>query len=88
VTASGTPLGIELRVADTGPGIPPAERARVVERFVRLEASRNSPGTGLGLSLVAAVARLHDAKFLLEDNQPGLRAIIRFPRHPQRGRAA
>jgi signal transduction histidine kinase len=88
VTASGTPLGIELRVADTGPGIPPAERARVVERFVRLEASRNSPGTGLGLSLVAAVARLHDAKFLLEDNQPGLRAIIRFPRYPQRARLA
>ena len=86
VTASGTPLGIELRVADTGPGIPPAERARVVERFVRLEASRNSPGTGLGLSLVAAVARLHDAKFLLEDNQPGLRAIIRFPRYPVRSR--
>jgi signal transduction histidine kinase len=76
-----------LRVADTGPGIPPAERARVVERFVRLEASRNSPGTGLGLSLVAAVARLHDAKFLLEDNAPGLRAIIRFPRQIPRPRA-
>jgi signal transduction histidine kinase len=86
VTASGTPLGVELRVVDTGPGIPPAERARVVERFVRLEASRNSPGTGLGLSLVAAVARLHDAKLLLEDNQPGLRAIIRFPRQPLRPR--
>ena len=56
------------------------ERARVVERFVRLEASRNSPGTGLGLSLVAAVARLHDARLLLEDNKPGLRAVIRFPR--------
>ena len=61
VTALETPDGVELRVADTGPGIASGERARVVERFVRLEASRNSPGTGLGLSLVAAVARLHDA---------------------------
>ncbi len=86
VSVSETPLGAELRVADTGPGIAALERARVVERFVRLEASRNSPGTGLGLSLVAAVARLHDARLLLEDNMPGLRAIIRFPRHaPRRG---
>jgi len=72
--------GIDLAVADTGPGIPPADRARVVERFVRLEASRNSPGTGLGLSLVAAVAHFHGAQLLLEDNEPGLRAILRFPR--------
>ena len=86
VTASETPMGVELRVADTGPGIPNGERARVVERFVRLEASRNSPGTGLGLSLVAAVARLHDAKLLLDDNQPGLRAVIRFPRPAPRVR--
>jgi signal transduction histidine kinase len=76
--------GVELTVADSGPGIPAHERGRVVERFVRLEASRNSPGTGLGLSLVAAVAHFHDAKLLLEDNQPGLRAILRFPRPAQR----
>jgi signal transduction histidine kinase len=87
VTVAESPLGVELRVADTGPGIAQAERARVVERFVRLEASRNSPGTGLGLSLVAAVARLHDARLLLEDNNPGLRAIIRFPRAAPRARA-
>jgi signal transduction histidine kinase len=80
VTASETPGGVELRVADSGPGIPEAERARVVERFVRLDASRSAPGTGLGLSLVAAVARLHEARLLLEDNKPGLRAVIRFPR--------
>ncbi len=80
VTASETPQGAELRVADTGPGIPFGERSRVVERFVRLDASRSAPGTGLGLSLVAAVARLHEARLLLEDNMPGLRAIIRFPR--------
>lgn len=72
--------GVDLRVADSGPGIPPEDRSRVVERFVRLEASRNSPGTGLGLSLVAAVAHFHNAKLLLEDNAPGLKATLRFPR--------
>jgi signal transduction histidine kinase len=72
--------GIDMCVADSGPGIPPEDRARVVERFVRLEASRNSPGTGLGLSLVAAVAHFHNAQLLLEDNAPGLKAILRFPR--------
>ena len=73
------PQGALLSVADSGPGIADADRARVLERFVRLEASRNSPGTGLGLSLVAAVARLHDATFSLEDNKPGLRATLLFP---------
>ncbi len=72
--------GVELSVADSGPGIPREDRRRVVERFVRLEASRNSPGTGLGLSLVAAVAHFHDAQLLLEDNAPGLKATLRFPR--------
>ncbi len=86
VTALETPDGVELRVADSGPGIPEAERARVVERFVRLDASRNAPGTGLGLSLVAAVARLHEARLLLQDNKPGLRAVIRFPRPAPRAR--
>jgi signal transduction histidine kinase len=69
-----------LIVADTGPGIAPEDRGRVTERFVRLEASRNSPGTGLGLSLVAAVAHLHDAELILDDNKPGLRATLRFAR--------
>jgi hypothetical protein len=82
-----TPDGVDLVVADTGPGIPGGDRVRVVERFVRLEASRNSPGTGLGLSLVAAVASLHGAKLLLEDNHPGLKAIIRFRRPPLPGRS-
>jgi hypothetical protein len=72
--------GVDLCVADSGPGIPPQDRPRVVERFVRLEASRSSPGTGLGLSLVAAVAHFHDAQLLLEDNAPGLKATLRFPR--------
>jgi len=70
--------GPQVVVSDNGPGIPAEERARVTDRFVRLESSRHSPGTGLGLSLVAAVARMHDAELVLEDNRPGLRAILRF----------
>jgi signal transduction histidine kinase len=69
-----------LVVADDGPGIAPEDRDRVTQRFVRLESSRNSPGTGLGLSLVAAVARLHEAKLAFDDNQPGLRATLTFRR--------
>jgi len=80
VSISQSFAGIDLSVADSGPGIPAEDRTRVVERFVRLEASRNSPGTGLGLSLVAAVAHFHNAKLLLEDNGPGLKATLRFPR--------
>jgi signal transduction histidine kinase len=80
VSAAETPIGIEMTVADSGPGIPEADRARVLERFVRLEKSRNSPGTGLGLSLVAAVARMHEAKLTLGDNNPGLKGTISFPR--------
>ena len=79
ILVEDTPAGIALRVADSGPGIPPEDRNRVLERFVRLEASRHSPGTGLGLSLVAAVARLHDAKLELADNKPGLKASLLFP---------
>jgi signal transduction histidine kinase len=79
VRATESPSEIELSVADTGPGIPEGERGRVLERFVRLEASRNSPGTGLGLSLVAAVAQLHNATFTLTDNAPGLKAALHFP---------
>ena len=68
----------ELEVADSGPGIPAADRERVLERFTRLEASRKSPGAGLGLSLVKAVAGLHGAALRLEDNEPGLRVVLRF----------
>jgi hypothetical protein len=79
-----TSAGTALSVADNGPGISATDRPRVLERFVRLEASRNSPGTGLGLSLVAAVARLHDARFELADNKPGLKATLVFIRRPVR----
>jgi signal transduction histidine kinase len=78
VSLEQTAGGPQVVVADNGPGIPLEERRRVTDRFVRLESSRNSPGTGLGLSLVAAVARMHDAELLLDDNQPGLRAVLRF----------
>jgi signal transduction histidine kinase len=71
---------ILLTVTDTGPGIPAADRGRAVERFVRLEQSRSQPGSGLGLSLAAAVARLHGGELRLEDNCPGLRAVISLPR--------
>ena len=67
------------RVADRGPGIPEADRGRVLERFVRLEASRSKPGFGLGLSLAAGVARLHGGQLRLEDNAPGLRVVIALP---------
>ena len=91
-SARASPAWI-CRSPTAGPAFPPADRPRVVERFVRLEASRNSPGTGLGLSLVAAVAHFHNAQLLLEDNAPGLKAILRFPRPvrlrlPHRCRAA
>ncbi|MGB8601229.1 MAG: HAMP domain-containing sensor histidine kinase [Rhizomicrobium sp.] len=80
VSLAETPQGIDLTVADNGPGIADADRERVLQRFVRLEKSRNSPGTGLGLSLVDAVARLHEARLMLADNKPGLKATICFPR--------
>lgn len=68
-----------LSVRDTGPGIPEGDRDRVLDRFVRLERSRNTPGSGLGLSLVAAVARMHDATITLDDAKPGLLATLSFP---------
>lgn len=65
--------------ADDGPGIPEAARDKVFRRFFRLEASRTTPGSGLGLSLVAAIAALHAIRIELADNAPGLRITLRFP---------
>ena len=62
-----------------GPGIPPADRARVTERFVRLGAARSTAGNGLGLALVDAIVRQHGATLALDDNAPGLVARIAFP---------
>jgi len=68
-----------IEVADNGPGIPEEDRQRVLERFVRLEKSRSEAGSGLGLSLVDAVTRLHGGTFRIEDNAPGVRAVIDLP---------
>jgi len=80
VKAVGEGDRILLAVADGGHGIPEADRGRAVERFVRLEQSRSKPGSGLGLSLASAVARLHGGELKLEDNHPGLRTVISLPR--------
>lgn len=84
-----TPNGVQLDIADSGPGIPAEERGKVFDRFYRLEKSRTTPGNGLGLSMVKAIAELHGATVGLQDNHPGLRApglrtpglrvVIRFP---------
>lgn len=71
--------GVELAVSDSGAGIPAAEREHVLERFVRLENSRHTAGNGLGLSLVRAVAKLHQAELRLGDAHPGLRVSLHFP---------
>lgn len=70
---------VVIVVADNGPGIAEADRSRVLERFVRLEKSRSEPGSGLGLALVNAVARLHGGNFSIEDNGPGVRAVLAVP---------
>lgn len=73
------PNGVMISVADDGPGIPAPDRERVLRRFVRLDSSRSTPGTGLGLSLVAAIAELHGGKIELADNRPGLKVTITLP---------
>jgi signal transduction histidine kinase len=88
-TPAGTTIALELeraagcilgRVSDNGPGIPADARAKVFRRFYRLEASRTTTGSGLGLALVAAVAELHRIRIELADNEPGLRASLNFPK--------
>lgn len=79
VTARRADDRVEIEVADHGPGIPAADREKVTGRFVRLENSRSRPGSGLGLSLAAAVARLHRGALRIEDNEPGLRVILVLP---------
>ena len=76
VTTQDGDGSVEVAVADRGPGIPDGEKAKVAERFYRGDASRGTPGVGLGLSLVAAVARLHGGRLELSDNHPGLRARL------------
>lgn len=93
-TPEGTPIEIALKpgrgevamiVADRGPGIPEPERAKVTRRLYRLERSRATPGNGLGLALVDAIARAHGGRLVLEDNRPGLRARLVLPVAPAQG---
>jgi signal transduction histidine kinase len=70
--------GIVIAVADDGPGVAENERSRVLERFYRTDSSRGTPGAGLGLALVSAVAHIHDGDLTLTDNRPGLRAELRL----------
>jgi signal transduction histidine kinase len=87
-TPDGTRIEVSLRregdriigcVADNGPGVPAGERERIFRRFYRLERSRSSPGSGLGLSMAAAISELHCIKLGSCDNAPGLRIVLNFP---------
>ncbi|MBN8924010.1 MAG: two-component sensor histidine kinase [Rhodanobacter sp. 68-29] len=87
-TPPGTPVtlalerqvsGCRITLADAGPGIPAEARGRVVGRFVRLDAARSTPGSGLGLALVAAVVDLHGATLAFGDARPGLQVQLEFP---------
>ncbi len=75
--------GVRIAVSDHGPGIPAADRARAAERFFRGEDARGTPGSGLGLALVQAVAQLHGGTLRLEDNAPGLRAALTLATHAE-----
>jgi len=70
---------LSISVADQGPGIPEERRAEALRRFGRLDSSRSQEGAGLGLALVRAIAHLHDGELVLEDNKPGLIAVLRLP---------
>jgi signal transduction histidine kinase len=80
IVLANSPSGPRLIIQDDGPGIPAGDRDRVLGRFVRLEASRGTPGTGLGLALVKAVADLHGMALQLEDARPGLRIVLHLSR--------
>jgi len=80
LTLRAEPGIARLEVADDGPGVAAADRARIVERFVRLDRSRAAHGHGLGLNLVDAIARAHGGTLAIEDAAPGLSAVLRLPR--------
>ncbi len=79
IRAQPLPVGIAISVSDQGPGIPAEDRSRAVERFFRGEQARSTPGSGLGLALVQAVAQLHGGSLRLEDERPGLGAVLFLP---------
>jgi signal transduction histidine kinase len=68
--------GVTLTVEDNGPGVAPQDLAAIFQRFYRADAARNSPGSGLGLSLVAAIAELHGLECSASDNRPGLKITL------------
>jgi signal transduction histidine kinase len=82
IEADQTPDGVSLNISDSGPGIPANKRTAMLDRFVRLDSTAGKQGFGLGLSFVAAVAEWHGAHLELSDNEPGLRATLRFPGGP------
>jgi signal transduction histidine kinase len=77
--AESDDTAVTISVVDNGPGIQAAEREKVLRPFYRLESSRTTDGSGLGLSLVAAIAKRHSAPLALSDNNPGLRVTVQFP---------
>ena len=85
LAASVEGRAVQIAVADSGPGIAEADRERATERFYRGEAARSTPGSGLGLALVQAVAQLHGGVLRLEDNAPGLLAVLMLPQRQDRG---
>ena len=80
ITLGRTTNNAMITTADSGPGIPESERDKVFRRFYRLEKDRSTPGSGLGLSLVAAIADLHGAEIALKDGEPGLIVELTFDR--------
>jgi signal transduction histidine kinase len=80
LSLTGTPSAIRLSVGDNGPGVAPEELTKILRPFYRLEQSRSSDGSGLGLALVSAIARLHGIALELADNRPGLKVLLGFRR--------
>ncbi|WP_294300602.1 HAMP domain-containing sensor histidine kinase [uncultured Sphingomonas sp.] len=80
LSVTDSPDGVHIAVGDRGPGIAPADREAALRRFGRLDPARSKPGAGLGLTLVAAVAKMHGGRLELGDNAPGLRATVILPR--------
>ncbi|MDB5546446.1 MAG: integral rane sensor signal transduction histidine kinase [Hyphomicrobiales bacterium] len=79
VAARRVGANAEIIIADRGPGVSVEDRSRVLDRFVRLEGARSRPGSGLGLSMAAAIAKLHGGQLRIEDNEPGLRVVLAMP---------
>ena len=88
VDAAETGDSVDITVADRGPGIPEAEWDKVLDRFYRSASVTSIPGSGLGLSLVNAIAHHHGGRLVLGDNAPGLRVTLRLPRMPAPGTSA